>query len=261
METDLSLQYHSIRIIYGTGYFYDTWNDYHLIPTDRPTVAVPKANIKMITVPGRRNPIDLTTYLTGHPTYTNRTGSWSFYTDPEYIDKHFGGWVRFEKLLRMAINGFTTKVILRDDPAYFYVGELTMGQLKPGPDRSTVTISYNFYPFKKSVIGSMDNWTFDDFDFRDGVIQYLVDLEVNTSRIVRVYGAPERISPHMSANANILVEKKNELGTWVSYGYVPTASIYNKNSVVPRLIIEDGINELRFIGNGSVTIDYRRGLL
>lgn len=240
--------------------FYDTWNDFHLIPTERPTVPLPKANTKLVSIPGRKHPMDLSTYLTGHETYGNRTGSWSFYTDVDFVNNRLGGWVAFDKQLHELFHGKFRKIILRDDPYYFYAGELTVGQWKPGDDRSTVTISYNLYPFKKSVYGSRDLWRWDDFAFYDGYIMYLQDMEVNGERIVEIYGERERISPYISGSAGISVSKW-ENNRWKSYGSVPTASISSSNSIIPGLVIDYGLNQLKFNGRGVVTIDYRRGLL
>lgn len=260
MAYDLSLQYHSLRIYDTATHYYDTWNDFHLIPSERPTVAIPKANSKLVTIPGRKNPIDLTTYLTGHSTFTNRQGSWRFFTDPVYVERNLGGWIAFDKRLKNLFHGHVAKVILRDDPSYFYVGELTMSEWKPEAAWSSINISYNFYPYKKSVTSSLDHWTFDDFDFRDGIIQYLKEMEVNGTRTVNVYGSPERISPHINGTPGILIDKY-ENNSWVSYGYVPTDPITDQKTIIPRFVIDDGINQLRFRGNGTVTIDYRRGLL
>lgn len=279
---DQSLLYHSIRIYDGTtekpvdvNYrignvttviqraaekYYDTWNDFHLIPAERPTVALPTANTKMVSIPGRKNPIDLTTYLTGHPTFGNRNGSWTFLTDNDWVNSYTGGWIAFDKKLRGLFHGHIAKVVLRDDPLYFYAGELTMGQWATGNSQSSVTISYNFYPYKKSHVSSMELWEWDDFDFEEDYVQYLKDLEVNSSRIVNIYGSPERISPHIQASSNILVDKYVG-SSWIAYGPAPTDSITGNNSVIPRLIIDDGLNKLRFRGNGTVSIDYRRGLL
>lgn len=276
-----SLQVHSIRLYDGTyGYrnvpyrignntvtirdevenYYDTWEDFHLIPASRPTINVPNANTKFITIPGNSSPIDLSEYLTGHPTFANRTGSWSFFTDVDYVDSMFGGWINFNKILRSLFHGHVSKIVLMDDPSYFYTGELTMGQWQTGESYSTITISYDLYPYKKSMSSSMELWKFDDFDFRDGVIMYLKDMEVNGTRNVRVYGSRERISPHISGSSGLVVYKF-ENNSWVNYGNVPTASIASIESIVPRLTIDYGENLLQFRGTGSVTIDYRRGLL
>lgn len=276
-----SLQVHSIRLYDGTykienipyrigndrttirfetENYYDTWDDFHLIPTARPILSLPAPNTKFVSIPGRKDPIDLTEYLTGHSTFGNRTGSWSFFTDVDYVEQRLGGWVAFDKRLRSLFHGHVGKIVLLDDPSYFYTGELTMGQWQTGDDRSTVTISYDLYPYKKDLSSTMELWKFDEFDFRDGVIMYLKDMEVNGSRDVKVYGSRERISPHISGSSGLVVYKY-ENKSWVNYGNVPTKSIASNDSIVPRLVIDYGENLLRFTGTGSVTIDYRRGLL
>ena len=240
--------------------FYDTWDDFHLIPASRPTVALPSSNTKLVNIPGNKTPIDLTTYLTGHETFGNRTGSWSFLTDVEYVDQYLGGWIAFDKRLRSLFHGHIGKIVLRDDPSYFYVGELTMGPWQTGASRSSVTISYDLYPYKKSMYSTMDLWRFDDFDFRDGFIMYAKDLEVTSSRDVILYGGRERISPHISGSSNLVIYKE-ENSELVNYGYVSSANISSNETIVPRLVIGEGKNRLQFRGNGTVTIDYRRGLL
>lgn len=276
-----SLQVHSIRLYDGTykienipyrigndrttirfetENYYDTWDDFHLIPTARPILSLPTPNTKFVSIPGRKDPIDLTEYLTGHSTFGNRTGSWSFFTDVDYVEQRLGGWIAFDKRLRSLFHGHVGKIVLLDDPSYFYTGELTMGQWQTGDDRSTVTISYDLYPYKKDLSSTMELWKFDEFDFRDGVIMYLKDMEVNGSRDVKVYGSRERISPHISGSSGLVVYKY-ENKSWVNYGNVPTKSIASNDSIVPRLVIDYGENLLRFTGTGSVTIDYRRGLL
>lgn len=276
-----SLQVHSIRLYDGTykienipyrigndrttirfetENYYDTWDDFHLIPTARPILSLPTPNTKFVSIPGRKDPIDLTEYLTGHSTFGNRTGSWSFFTDVDYVEQRLGGWIAFDKRLRSLFHGHVGKIVLLDNPSYFYTGELTMGQWQTGDDRSTVTISYDLYPYKKDLSSTMELWKFDEFDFRDGVIMYLKDMEVNGSRDVKVYGSRERISPHISGSSGLVVYKY-ENKSWVNYGNVPTKSIASNDSIIPRLVIDYGENLLRFTGTGSVTIDYRRGLL
>lgn len=277
----LSKQYHSLKIFTGTygtakavSYrigntsktiqvaeekYYDTWIDFHMIPSDRPTVALPAGNTKLITIPGRSTPLDFSNYLTGHPTFGNRSGSWTFLMDNDFVNQK-GGWMTFEKDLRNKLHGRIRKVVLRDDPSYFYVGELTLGAWTPGDTRSSITISYNFYPYKKALLSTMDMWAFDDFDFQDGFIQYLENMEVDSIRYVDVLGAKERISPHIAGSGDLSIAKY-ENGRWVSYGSVYTGSIEKADAIRPRLVIDEGTNRLRFIGNGTVTIDYRRGLL
>lgn len=280
-DKELSRQYHSIRLYTGeytsknisyrigdttttvadkTEIYYDTWINFHLIPTARPTVTLPTANTKLINIPGRSTPIDLSTYLTGHQIFGNRTGSWSFYTDIDFMNDRYGGWLNFQNILLDLFHGKMIKAVLVDDPAYFYFGELTMGQLQVGRDWSTISISYNFYPYKKSMISSLDMWKWDDFDFDESVITYLKDIEVSGSRTIEIIGSRERISPYISGSSGLQIAKYENSG-WKEYGAVPTYPIASSKSIIPGLVIDYGINKIRFQGNGNVTIDYRRGLL
>lgn len=277
---DWSLIYHSLRIYNGKytsknipyrigntttiiedneERFYDTWDDFHLIPAERPVIAIPKARVKMVSIPGRSTPIDLTEYATGHTTYGNRSGSISFFTDVDFVNKK-GGWLAFDNQLRDLFHGHVNKISLRDDPSYFYAGELAVGQWQTGASYSSISISYNLYPYKKDMISSMDLWKWDDFDFVDGIIQYTNELEIDGTKIIKLYGSQERISPHISGSVGLTIQKK-ENSKWVNYGNVPTAAITSVKSIIPRFIIEEGENEIRLNGNGTVTIDYRRGLL
>ena len=279
-DEELSRQYHSLRFYYGvydsqnvdyrignntsvvadeTERYYDTWIDFRLIPTERPTVSVPKPNTKLVNIPGRSTPINMTTYLTGHQTFASRTGSWSFMCDNDFVESK-GGFIGYQNFVHEKLHGRIRKVVLADDPGYFYFGEFSISAMNPGESRSTISISYNLYPYKKSMTCSMDMWKFDDFNFSDGVIQYMKDMSVNGTRIVNVFGSTERISPHISGSNNLSIDKY-ENDDWVSYGDVPTASISSPASIIPRLVIDDKIDKLRFTGNGTVTIDYRRGLL
>lgn len=279
-DEELSRQYHSLRLYYGiydeqnvpyrigdnqttvldrTERYYDTWINFHLIPAERPIVQMQKVKTKVVSIPGRKNPIDMSNYLTGHNTFSNCNGTWTFYVDNDFVNNN-GGWIAFDKYLRDIIHGHLFKVVLRDDPHYFYFGELTFGQWNTGANFSNVSISYNLYPYKKSYTSTLDMWKFDDFDFTDDIIQYMKDMDISGTRTVQVIGSPERVSPHISGTSGLVVEKY-ENSTWVNYGNVPTYSIDDPKSIIPRLIIGDGINRLRFRGNGTVTIDYRRGLL
>lgn len=280
---DLSLQYHSLRLYRGAYWshrdipyrigneatiiqdreerYYDTWEDFHLIPNERPTVTLPKANQKLVSIPGKSLPIDLTNNLTGYSSFGNRSGSWSFYTDNDFVNAYAGGWEAFDKNIRDKIHGRTFKVQLRDDSRYFYYGELSVGQWSTGESFSTVTISYNFYPFKKSMLSTMDFWKFDEFNFQEDIIMFGKGLAVDGIRMFKLYGGRERISPHISSEAPGLVIYKWEKSAWKNYGDVPIQPLRDAGSIVPGLAIDEGYNLLKFEGRGTVTIDYRRGLL
>jgi hypothetical protein len=144
--------YHSITI--GEK---NTWDNWHLIPTSRPFVALPTVNEKIVEIPGRNGVIDLTSFLTGSPTYGNRKGSWEFYiVNPYflYADKRFitnaSNWRSSEAAyhsIASYCHGKVRSIVLEDDPDHSYSGRLKVS-LTPDAKYSKITISYDLDPYR-----------------------------------------------------------------------------------------------------------------
>ena len=153
--------YHSLIFKDGTT-VRNTWNNWHLIPSTRPVVAQPNPVYKYVDVPGRDGSLDFSDYLIGRPTYTDRSGSFSFYVaneDPN-TGKGFGNWASRKQDIAQFLNGKKTlKLTLEDDINYYYLGRFYMKDWQPGENFSTVVIEYRVKPYKyresdnKAVIG------------------------------------------------------------------------------------------------------------
>lgn len=145
--------YHSIK--FGSGSTWkDTWEDWHLIPSPRPSVASPEVQEKMIEIPGRDGLLDATEFLTGSPRYLNRTGTWDFYVMHEY----WNSWAETYTTIMAYLHGKKMQVILEDDPNYYYEGRLTVQPFSSQNDYSKISINYNLQPYKTHV--SMGTKTF-----------------------------------------------------------------------------------------------------
>lgn len=99
--------YHSIT--FGTK---NTWDDWHLIPTTRPVFNPPTVKASTIDLPGGDGVLDLTEFIAGRPLYNNRTGSFEFIADNDFM--------RWEELYSEILNylhGRSLKAVLEDDPA------------------------------------------------------------------------------------------------------------------------------------------------
>lgn len=134
--------YHSITLDRTVN----TWSNWHLIPTNRPSVSLPSVNEKMVEVPGRNGAIDMTETLTGAPTYSNRKGSWEFYV----MHDQWNSWVEAFNTMASFLHGKRHTVILEDDPNYYYEGRLKM-VWNTRRDYSTVVIEYDLDPYKVNV--------------------------------------------------------------------------------------------------------------
>lgn len=125
----------------------NTWTDWYLIPSTRPVVSQPTASYKYVDIPGRDSSWDLTNYLIGRPTYSDRTGSFSF-----IVENDHGNWATRKKNLATFFNGRKIyKMILDDDPNYYYEGRFFFKEWQNGDNWSTVVIEYRVKPYKYNV--------------------------------------------------------------------------------------------------------------
>ena len=62
----------------------NTWNNWHLIPSSRPTFAHPQQKVNTVDIPGTNGVLDLTYEVVKYPVFGNREGSFEFHVDPDY---------------------------------------------------------------------------------------------------------------------------------------------------------------------------------
>lgn len=162
-----------------------TWNDWHLIPTQRPSIAPPEVHKNSVEVPGMNGVIDMTDVLLGYPTYGQRTGSIDFYVDHTVPD---WSWDTAYDTILNWLHGKKTKLILTDAPSFYYEGRLSVNSWKSDKMCSTITLDYDLAPFKKMVWSTIDNWEWDPFDFQHGVI-------IDREQFIKIVEPPETKAP------------------------------------------------------------------
>lgn len=135
--------YHSLTFTIG-NVTRNTWNNWHLIPSARPVVSQPTPSYKYVEIPGRDGSLDLSNYLVGRPTYSDRSGSFKFYVANDY-----GNWVDRKTEIAQFLDGAKEmKMTLEDDPRHYYLGRFYMKEWAPGANNSEVTIEYRVKPYK-----------------------------------------------------------------------------------------------------------------
>lgn len=153
---------------YNESRFVNTWDDYGLIPKDVPVIAPPDVQENTVEVPGSNGIVDLSDVLLGYPLYYNRSGSLDFYVDhthPKYIS-----WDTTYDTILNNLHGFKGKVILTDAKGYYYEGRLKVNQWKSDKLASSISIDYNFAPYKRMMFTTFEDWLWDPFDFVYGTI-------------------------------------------------------------------------------------------
>lgn len=145
-----SADFHSI-IFTKNNVNKNTWNDFHLIPSSRPDIAIPARSFKYVDIPGRSGSLDLSDYLTGNNvTYSDRSGTFEFVVIREYAGVVIDGrsWVDRKNELVNFFDGSVMNVKLEDDTSYYYTGRVTVESWQTGEAFSTITVNYRLQPFK-----------------------------------------------------------------------------------------------------------------
>ena len=142
----------------------NTWEDWRIVPTSRPTVAAPKPKYNFVQIPGSSYVADLTETIAGEVTYEPREGSFEF----AVINKQQWNFV-YETILNY-LQGKRVRFVLADEPDYYYEGRCTLESWDPGANYSTITINYYVLPYKYPRTYSLDGWTYDATEERAGIL-------------------------------------------------------------------------------------------
>lgn len=148
---------------------FNTYGDFHLIPSQMPVVATKEPITSYVTVPGSSTgDVDMSTALTGEMLYKNREGSWTFMYENTWrcaCPEHNGtqraktingalyyasGYISpftIQKNLEKYIHGRRVIVTLMDDHNTHYRGRIWVESMVPGEDSNgTVVLKYKFEP-------------------------------------------------------------------------------------------------------------------
>ena len=245
--------YHSITI--GTK---NTWDDWHLVPTSRPTFAMPPVKTSFVDIPGGDGSLDLTTALTGRPVYGNRQGSFEFLVMNDY-----GYWADRYSEIAGYLHGQNFRAILDDDPEYYYEGRFSVNQWKSDPHWSLITINYNVGPYKKSLLSIGERWLWDPFDFETGVIKVYKNIVVNGENdddgtyTTTYIGDSFEISPIITCS-----KVNNDTPFRMTMTFKgQTFTLNPGTNVLDTITFDEGDNELTFVGKGRVSIENVGGRL
>lgn len=240
----------------------NTWDDWHLIPTSRPVFQQGDVKTSYVDIPGADSQIDLTEALTGYPTYKNREGSLEFIVANGYRHSWAAGFSKFANWL----HGKVLRVVLDDDPGYFYEGRFKLNEWKSNNDGtwSNVTLDYNLKPYKYSVLLSTDDWLWDDFHFETDVIYNGYQIPINGTRTLTVNNNEMHVTPTFVISNTQDTKWTFELnGNSVDISFDTTSSGGKYSFSDPLLELKSGANKLRITAetSGILDISFRGGSL
>ncbi len=213
----------------------NTYSDFGLIPTSRPVINPPEPNYSYLEVPGRSGVIDLSESLTGSITYTNRTGN------IEFLVQKNRNWSDVYSELLTALQGKFVRVVLEDDPLYYYEGRVQISAWKSNKNNSTITLEYDLAPFKYDNKNVTDGYIVSSRTFSSSGAYYSADADSKTLEMI--------VTCESETNLNIKA-------TIAGVQYDCKAG----ENILPTLQIT-GSERIRIYGTGNVAIKYRKGRL
>lgn len=236
--------YHSIYI--GEK---NTWDDFHLVPSTRPVVASPEVRTMYIDVHGTDGTLDLSTALTGGIQYKNREGSWSF-----VVANWYENWEVIHHKLSNYLHGKQFKIVLEDDPHYYYLGRLSINEWKSDKINSSVTINYYLDPYKYELNTSIEPWLWDPFNFETGIIREYGDITVDGTTTLEVLGSSR------PCILKFVVDSSDHRGMTVQYGE-DTYALNDGEEIVTNLVVREEDVPLTITGHGTISVVYQGGWL
>lgn len=238
-------------VTFGTKHSYNDWG---LLLKSRPTISPPEPKTIYVDIPGADGSIDLTESLTGEVSYKNRTISCEFVVMKDRIY-----WSEIYSNILDYLHGKKMKIILDEDPAYYYIGRLNVNEWKSDKKTSSIVVEGNVEPYKYEITSSTEDWIWDSFNFESGIIlPKLNEITITDSWDLNFQNTRKSIIPTFTVIS--------------TNGEGMTASVSNNKGIVnltlpdgvtknPTFILCEGSNTISIRGNGTVTVDFRRARL
>lgn len=132
-------------VIFGDKHSYRDWG---LLTKSRPSISPPQPKMKLIEVPGSDTVIDLTERLTGKVHYEPRTIKFEF-----IVMAPREQWPSLYSEIMNYLHGKRIRIIMDDDPNFYYTGRVTVGDLDPEKKTAVLAMEAQVEPYKHERFG------------------------------------------------------------------------------------------------------------
>lgn len=220
------------------------YNDFNLIMNSR-EITPPSIKKETIDVPGSDGVLDFSESLTGDVKYNNRTLTINL----TMIDSTSNFDNRISELYNY-LHGKKFKIIFDDNPEFYYIGRSEINSFASDSLIGLIVLECDVEPYKYDIISSNVDWPWDTFNFENGIINETKDLTVDGELEVSIYGRRKHVVPIIESSTAMQVVFNSQ-----------TYNLVQGSNEVYDIEIIEGENKLKFIGNGTVNIDYRGGSL
>lgn len=214
------------------------------------TIGPPEPKSMLVNIEGGDGVLDLSAALTGDIAYNTRNLELSF--DAPNCDYY--KWPGLVSEIMDELHGRRKKIVLDNDPGYYYDGLVTVDNKKTNAVFAEITIIAQCQPYKMERFSSLEDWEWDSFNFETGIIREYKEIRVDGSLTFTIEGRRKTVVPAFT------VISDDGSGLQVRFNGT-TYDLPDGTSRVLNIVIKNGTNNLYFTGNGTVSIDYRGGRL
>lgn len=210
-------------VIFGNKNSFDDWN----IALIQKKISLPRPKTSKINLEGSDGYIDLSEVLCGEIKFDNRSIAFEFEMLDDYSNFH-------DKTREIAnyLQGRKLKIILTDDPNYYYIGRCTIDDWSSDKRIGKIVIKCDCEPWKYSLE------------------ETVLTRNINGTETIEIVGKRKTVSPIFKITSDMNI-------TFNGVEYLAPAGEY----VVWEIQIKEGLNRFVISGNGTITIKYQEGEL
>ena len=202
---------------------YHSWDDFSLILNSK-KIESPAPKTSTVEIPGADGVLDISEYF-GEVKYKNRKLSFDFSTIVPQSD-----FLNLFSEIQNTLHGQKVRVILDDDPDFYYVARISVSEWKANKNIGKITIDCDCEPYKYKLYKTV------------------INRAVSGSTTLALQNLRKRVNPTFTTDAEIQISFENS-----------TYTIGAGTFIVPEIALVAGNNTLTLTGTANVVIEYQEG--
>ena len=205
---------------------YHSYYEWGLILSEK-EIGSPKPKTKYVEVEGSDGVLDYTEYF-GDVKYENRSLSFKL-AKPNIVP---GGYEALYSVVQDYLQGKKMQIILDDDPAYYYLGRVTINEWKSSKRIGEIVIECDCEPYKYKLE------------------ETVVSKAVSSSATITLSNSRKKAVPLITTDAQFTIAFDGYTGTFSAGTFT-----------IPELELVEGANTVTVTGTGNISFVYREGRL
>lgn len=206
---------------------YHSWNDFSLVLQPDWELEAAQPKVEQIDIPGGDGILDFTEAF-GEIKYKNRKLKFNFKT----IVPRSQFWTLFSTI-QNAISGRYLKIVIDNDPMWYYMGRITVDKWKADKNIGSITVECDCEPYKYKKYKTVRT---------DVITEDIPDMVYKNSRM--------SVIPTITLTAPATITFNGN-----------TYSLSAGTTTTGEIVFTEGNNIFKIVGNTEITVEYQEGSL